>query len=322
MAAPLGSQILEHISAEHFRGHSSELGLIPALQDVPADRQCVGTLERFVGHDTRDGSRFMRCDVLGVAISAINRPMALATIERWISARTRNYVTVTGVHGVMESQHDPELMRIHNDAGMVTPDGMPMVWISRLRGFKQVRRVYGPDLMLDVCQRSVQTGWKHFFYGGAEGVANLLAQKLQKRFPGLRVAGTFCPPFRPMTDQEDAELVDRINAARADIVWVGLSTPKQEYWMARHVGRLEAPVLIGVGAAFDFNAGIKAQAPRWMQRIGLEWFFRLVSEPRRLWRRYLFNNTGFVLRLVASSFQGRSDRAESSGPPSTGQHVS
>jgi N-acetylglucosaminyldiphosphoundecaprenol N-acetyl-beta-D-mannosaminyltransferase len=264
----------------------------------------------------------MRCNVLGVEISAINRPLALATIERWISARTRHYVTVTGVHGVMESQHDPELMRIHNAAGMVTPDGMPMVWISRLRGFRHVERVYGPDLMLDVCHRSVHTGWRHYFYGGGEGVADLLAQKLQERFAGLQVAGTFCPPFRPMSDQEDAELIERINAARPDIVWVGLSTPKQEYWMARHVGRLEAPILIGVGAAFDFNAGIKAQAPRWMQQIGLEWFFRLASEPRRLWRRYLFNNTGFFLRLLGSSLVRRSQGAAPSGPPPTVQQSS
>ena len=241
-----------------------------------------------------------RCNVLGVGISPINRPIALATIERWIAKRMPHYVTVTGVHGVMESQHDPELRRIHNAAGMVTPDGMPMVWISRWRGFKQVSRVYGPDLMLDVCRRSIHTGWRHYFYGGAEGVADLLASKLQQRFPGLQVAGTFCPPFRPMNDQEDHALVEHINAARPDIVWVGLSTPKQEYWMARHLGRVTAPVLIGVGAAFDFNAGLKAQAPCWMQQSGLEWLFRLFAEPRRLWRRYLLNNTGFVFRILCS----------------------
>lgn len=239
-----------------------------------------------------------RCDVLGVGISAIDRPMALERIERWIERRTPAYVTVTGVHGVMESQRDPELLRIHNQAGMVTPDGMPMVWLSRLRGFKHVRRVYGPDLMLDACARSQQTGWRHYFYGGGEGVADLLARNLVERFPGLHVAGTFCPPFRPMTEAEDRELIERINASGADIVWVGLSTPKQEYWMARHVGRISAPVLIGVGAAFDFHAGLKPQAPRWMQQSGMEWFFRLVTEPRRLWKRYLVNNTGFLYRLA------------------------
>jgi len=242
--------------------------------------------------------------VLGVGISAINRPIALETIERWIDRRSPHYVTVTGVHGVMESQRDPELMRIHNSAGMVTPDGMPMVWISRMRGFRHVSRVYGPDLMLDVCARSTETGWRHFLYGGAEGVADLLSQKLRHRFPGIQIAGTFCPPFRPMSESEDRDLVDRINAARPDIVWVGLSTPKQEYWMSRHVGRLQAPVLIGVGAAFDFIACLKPQAPVWMQHAGLEWLFRLATEPRRLGRRYLVNNTGFLYRLLRSRLTG------------------
>lgn len=241
-----------------------------------------------------------RCNVLGVGISTVNPVSALARIERWIADGTPNYVTVTGVHGVMESLRDPELMRIHNEAGMVTPDGMPMVWISRLRGFGHVERVYGPDLMLDVCARSVETGWRHYFYGGAHGVADSLAHRLRQRFPGLNVAGTVCPPFRPMTEPEDGRLVERINEARPDIVWVGLSTPKQEFWMARHLGRVRAPVLIGVGAAFDFHAGLKPQAPRWMQRNGLEWFFRLLTEPRRLGRRYLVNNTAFVYHFLRS----------------------
>lgn len=243
---------------------------------------------------------FARCNVLGVGISAINRPLALARIERWIADGTAAYVTVTGVHGVMECQRDPELMRIHNEAGMVTPDGMPTVWISRMRGFRHVERVYGPDLMLDVCARSLEAGWRHYFYGGGEGVAELLAGKLQERFPGLIVAGTLCPPFRPMTEEEDRQAVERINAARPDIVWVGLSTPKQEYWMARHVGQIKGAVLIGVGAAFDFHAGTKPQAPRWMQRSGLEWLFRLMTEPRRLGRRYMINNTAFLYRFLRS----------------------
>lgn len=239
-----------------------------------------------------------RVNILGVGVSAINMATALEIIEGWIARRESHYVCVTGVHGVMESQRDESLRRIHNQAGLVTPDGMPLVWLSRLRGFHQVDRVYGPDLMLALCERSVDLGYRHFFYGGAEGVPEQLAAVLQGRFPGLRVVGTYSPPFRPLTPEEDREMVRMINGANPDIVWVGLSTPKQERWMAEHVGRLTAPVLIGVGAAFDFHPGRKPQAPRWMQRAGLEWLFRLLTEPRRLWRRYLINNPLFIALVV------------------------
>ena len=239
-----------------------------------------------------------RFNVLGVGICAINMEMALDTIDQWISEKKSNYVTVTGVHGVMESQFNEDLRRIHNEAGMVTPDGMPMVWLGRRRGFEFMDRVYGPDLLLAVCERSPSAGFRHFFYGGNDGVPELLRDKLVERYPGLQVVGTYSPPFRPLTDEEQTAVIDRINDASPDIVWVGLSTPKQERWMAAHVGPLQAPVLIGVGAAFDFHAGLKTQAPRWMQRSGLEWFFRLVSEPRRLWRRYLKYNSQFLFLIA------------------------
>ena len=238
-----------------------------------------------------------RCDVLGVGISSVNMDTALATIGRWVDHRSKHYVCVTGVHGVIESQSDPELKAIHNAAGMVTPDGMPMVWLNRLAGNKHVQRVYGPDLMLAVCAASAakgNAGPRHFFYGGGEGVADLLAAKLREKFPDLQIAGAYCPPFRKMTADEDRAVVETIDRSQADIVWVGLSTPKQERWMSAHIGRLTAPVMIGVGAAFDFHAGLKLQAPPWMQRTGMEWFFRLVTEPRRLWKRYLRNNPLFV----------------------------
>lgn len=239
-----------------------------------------------------------RTNVLGVGISAINMRMTLELLDTWIRQKHHTYVCVTGVHGVMESQADPELRRIHNQAGLVTPDGMPMVWMSRLAGHKHVDRVYGPDLMLAVCEASLQKGYRHFFYGGNEGVPELLRDKLQEKFPDLQVVGTYSPPFRPLTPEEDATIVARINAARPDIVWVGLSTPKQERWMAAHLGKVQAPVMIGVGAAFDFHAGLKPQAPRWMQRSGLEWFYRMVSEPKRLARRYLRNNPRFVMAVL------------------------
>lgn len=239
-----------------------------------------------------------RVDVLGVGVSAIDMPTAVDHVEEWIRQGTQTYVCVTGVHGVMESQRDEELRRIHNASGMTTPDGMPMVWAGHWAGASWMKRVYGPDLMLAICERAVQTGWRSFFYGGREGVPERLAERLAGRFPGLTVVGTYSPPFRALTPEEDEALVERINASQADLVWVGLSTPKQERWMAAHVGRLNAPVMLGVGAAFDIHAGTLAQAPAWMQRRGLEWLYRLVREPRRLWRRYLSNNPRFLVGII------------------------
>jgi len=246
-----------------------------------------------------------RVDVLGVGVSAIDMARALETIDGWIARREPHYVCVTGVHGVMESQRDDELRRIHNAAGLVTPDGMPLVWLSRLRGLRHVRRVYGPDLMLACCERSVGKGYRHFLYGGAEGVAERLADRLCARFPGISIAGTYTPPFRPLTPEERADVASRIDRANTDIVWVGLSTPKQERWMYANTHLLRAPVLVGVGAAFDFLAGVKLQAPRWMQRSGLEWSFRLATEPRRLWRRYLVNNPSFVWHVLLQALHTR-----------------
>jgi N-acetylglucosaminyldiphosphoundecaprenol N-acetyl-beta-D-mannosaminyltransferase len=248
-----------------------------------------------------------RFDVLGVPVSAISMADALHTIDCWIRDRSPHYVCVTGVHGVMESQRDERLRSIHAGAGLVTPDGMPLVWLAHLRGRPHVERVYGPDLMLACCERSLQTGARHFFFGGAPGIAERVAGRLAARFPRLAVAGTYSPPFRPLTAEEDGRVIDEINAANADIVWVGLSTPKQERWMADHAGRLTATVLIGVGAAFDFHAGVKRQAPRWMQRNGLEWSFRLATEPRRLWKRYLVNNPKFVWKVLLAWIRGAAD---------------
>jgi N-acetylglucosaminyldiphosphoundecaprenol N-acetyl-beta-D-mannosaminyltransferase len=239
-----------------------------------------------------------RANILGVGISAINMDQALAILDDWIARRDPHYVCVSTVHGVMECQKDPALRRLFNASGLTTPDGMPLVWLSRLQGFHHVRRVYGPDLMLALCERSVSSGYRHYFYGGKEGVAEELKARLEKQFPGLQVVGTYSPPFRPLSPEEDLEVVQRINAAAPDIVWVGLSTPKQDIWSAGHAGRLVAPLIIGVGAAFDLHSGRKKQAPRWMQRAGLEWLFRLIQEPRRLWRRYLIYNPLFIGRVL------------------------
>jgi N-acetylglucosaminyldiphosphoundecaprenol N-acetyl-beta-D-mannosaminyltransferase len=182
------------------------------------------------------GPSVQRCNILGVNVSAVNMALATKKIESWIANRECNYVCITGVHGVMESQRQLELKHIHNRAGMVTPDGMPMVWVNRLRGNSHVSRVYGPDLMLEMCRRSVEKGYRHFLYGGGEGVAELLKRKLQEKCPGVQIVGTYTPPFRKLTDEEDADVCRIINASQADIVWVGLSTPKQEYWMSQHLG--------------------------------------------------------------------------------------
>jgi N-acetylglucosaminyldiphosphoundecaprenol N-acetyl-beta-D-mannosaminyltransferase len=239
-----------------------------------------------------------RANVLGVGVSAIDLDLALEVIEGWIARRELQYVCVTGVHGVMESVRDEALRQIHNSAGLVTPDGMPLVWLSHLQGFRHVDRVYGPDLMLALCERSVSRGYRHFLYGGGEGVSERLATRLRERCPGLQIVGSHSPPFRPLTAEEEAAMAQMINGAAPDVVWVGLSTPKQERWMASHVGKLTAPVLIGVGAAFDFHAGLKKQAPYWMQRRGLEWLFRLLTEPQRLWRRYAVNVPTFLFLIL------------------------
>jgi len=239
-----------------------------------------------------------RVDVLGVHVNAIDMTSAVSTVRRWVETEAREYVCVTGVHGVMECQRDPALTAIHNAAGMVTPDGMPMVWSGRWAGAAGTTRVYGPDLMLAVCELAAQRGWPSFFYGGREGIADLLASRLRSRFAGLPVAGTYTPPFRPMTEHEDDGIVRRINDSGAKLVWVGLSTPKQERWMAAHRQHLDAPVLFGVGAAFDIHAGVLPQAPPWMQSSGLEWLYRLTREPKRLWRRYLYSNPRFLAGVL------------------------
>ncbi|MCE0763097.1 WecB/TagA/CpsF family glycosyltransferase [Pseudonocardia kujensis] len=239
-----------------------------------------------------------RVDVLGVGISCLTVDAAVDEVTGWVDHGEHRYVCVTGVHGVMECQRDPELLRIHNRSGLTTPDGMPMVWSARWAGRHEVGRVYGPDLMLAMLARAAERGWSSFFYGGGPSIADLLVERLAGRIPGLKVAGTLTPPFRPLTPQEDADVVQTMNDSNAQLVWVGLSTPKQERWMAEHVGRLNANALLGVGAAFDLHAGTVAQAPLWMQHSGLEWAYRLRREPRRLWRRYLTNNPAFVLNIL------------------------
>lgn len=239
-----------------------------------------------------------RVNVLGVGISVLNLETAVATLAGAVREGRRGYVCVTGVHGVIESQSDEALRRIHNASLLTTPDGMPMVWLGRHAGHRSMDRVYGPDLMERVFAWSQGSGATHFFYGGNTGVAEELKGRLEARFPGIRVVGTYTPPFRPLTAGEEAALVERVAALRPDFFWVGLSTPKQERFMAAYLPRLETKVMLGVGAAFDFHAGRVDQAPRWIQRSGFEWLYRLAKEPRRLWKRYLRNNPLFLWKIA------------------------
>lgn len=234
-----------------------------------------------------------RVNILGVAVTAQTMGDAVAAIGRWIEQRASAYVCVTTAHVLVESQRHPSLKATLNAADMVTTDGMPLVWLCRSAGHA-AERVYGPDLMLELCARSGSEGWRHFLYGGTDQSLERLRARLTARFPGLCIVGSDAPPFRPLTDLEDTAAVERINAAVPDILWVGLGGGKQDLWIAEHRGRIAAPVMIGVGAAFDFLAGSKRQAPRWMQHNGLEWLFRLAMEPRRLWRRYLLGNALFL----------------------------
>jgi N-acetylglucosaminyldiphosphoundecaprenol N-acetyl-beta-D-mannosaminyltransferase len=242
-----------------------------------------------------------RVNVLGVGISAVQLAEAVQIILTWAAERAPRYVCCSNVHSIIESRRDAALRAVHNRAGLVTPDGMPLVWACRSAGFPAVGRVYGPDVLLATCQAGLDQGLRHYFYGGGPGVAERLAARLIEKFPELQVAGLYAPPFRPLTAAEDAHIVNQINTAAPHVVWVGLGMPKQERWMADHVGRVRA-VLVGVGAAFDFHAGVKPQAPRWMQQRGLEWAFRLATEPRRLWRRYASTiPTYLILRALQRS---------------------
>ncbi|MBX4911575.1 MULTISPECIES: WecB/TagA/CpsF family glycosyltransferase [Rhizobium] len=225
-------------------------------------------------------------NVLGVRISAVNLKSATGFIQKGIEDGRREYVCVRDAHGVVRCQDDPELRSIHNRAFLVTPDGMPLVWALKRAGHSESDRVYGPDLMLSVFEAGISKGLRHFLYGATAETLEQLQARLLARFPQAQIAGTYAPPFHKLSLQEEADIADRLNRSGADIIWVGLSSPKQELWMARMRDRLEASMLIGVGAAFDFHAGLKRQAPRIIQRSGFEWAFRLLCEPRRLWRRY------------------------------------
>jgi N-acetylglucosaminyldiphosphoundecaprenol N-acetyl-beta-D-mannosaminyltransferase len=236
--------------------------------------------------------------ILGTPISLLSMNRALSIIDMWQGDKTDRFVVFRDVHGVMLARDDLALKRAHQEAEIVAPDGMPIVWAARWAGGTGISRVCGPDLMLEVCRYGVTRGWRHFFYGGASGVAEVAVKNLRARFPGLIVAGIACPPFRPLTLEEDESMSASIRLAKPNFVWVGLGTPKQELWMAEHRGRLGGVTMMGVGAAFDIYAERISRAPIWMQKLGLEWAFRLFKEPRRLWKRYLILAPKFLVLIT------------------------
>jgi N-acetylglucosaminyldiphosphoundecaprenol N-acetyl-beta-D-mannosaminyltransferase len=235
--------------------------------------------------------------ILGLGVDQTNYRSAVQGILDWALRGESRYVCVANVHMVMEAYDDAEFRQIVNAADLVTPDGMPLVWVMRLQGLRQQERVYGPALTQFVLEAANREGIPVGFYGSTPQTLEKLKRNVQKRYPSLKIAYLYAPPFRPLTTEEDEEVVRAINDSGTRILFVGLGCPKQERWMAAHKGRVQA-VMLGVGAAFDFLAGVKPQAPRWMQRAGLEWLFRLLTEPRRLWRRYLYHNPRFVLLVL------------------------
>jgi N-acetylglucosaminyldiphosphoundecaprenol N-acetyl-beta-D-mannosaminyltransferase len=242
---------------------------------------------------------FPRANVLGVGVHAINMEQAVDYLLDVVARRQRGYVCVTGVHGVMEAQHNPRFRRVLNESLLTTPDGMPTVWVGKIEGYRQMGRVFGPDLMLNMCRESVKRGFTHFLYGGIPGVAERLKENLEARFPGIKIVGTCTPPFHPLHFDEHCELCEQVSVVKPDIFWVGLSTPKQERFMADYFDRLDTRLMVGVGAAFDLLTGRMADAPDWMKKAGLQWAHRLIQDPRRLWHRYLVNNPKFLIAITA-----------------------
>jgi N-acetylglucosaminyldiphosphoundecaprenol N-acetyl-beta-D-mannosaminyltransferase len=245
-------------------------------------------------------------DVLGIPLALTSYDGTLDWIDDAVAAGARSYICVAAVHTVMASHEDPALRQAVLDADFTVPDGQPLVWAMNLLGHDLSSRVYGPELMDRACARAARTGQRFYLYGGrSQGALVELARQLRLRHPGLKIVGGHAPPFRPLTDAEEEAVAADIARSGADVVWVGIGVPRQEKWMARMRPRLSAPVLIGVGAAFDFHAGLVPQAPDRLQSLGLEWAFRLVQEPRRLWRRYLRYNPRFVAGFASQYLRHR-----------------
>ena len=246
-----------------------------------------------------------KVNILGFGISKINIEGVIKQVGQYIGGGGYHYVLASNVHTVMMSQQDDYYRRISNKADICLPDGKPLVWAAELLEEARIERICGRDLMMSLCQESLKSGYSHYFFGGRETVLKSLIKKLRTKYPGLNIAGSYSPPFRPPTHEEDAQIIQMINESKADIVWVGLGAPKQERWIAEHLGKIESPVMVAVGAAFDFLAGNVSQAPQWIQKAGLEWLYRFSIEPHRLWRRYVLNNPRYIYLLLCQRLKLR-----------------
>ena len=237
-------------------------------------------------------------NILGVRVHPVNIQKILDYVDELIERKGKGYITVTGVHGVMESQKDEMIQKAHNSSFLTVPDGMPLVYICKLHRFSDISRCYGPDLMLALIGHSVDKDYTHFFYGGKEGVAQKLKDVMENRFPGIRIIGTYTPPFRSLNEEEKKELTELLREKRPNFFWVGLSTPKQELFMYEFIDILDTNVMLGVGAAFDIHIGSIRSAPPLMQKFALEWLYRFIQEPKRLWKRYFVNNPVFLWKMM------------------------
>jgi N-acetylglucosaminyldiphosphoundecaprenol N-acetyl-beta-D-mannosaminyltransferase len=246
----------------------------------------------------RNISSTQRINVLGVRAHALDIPTAKAAIYEAVKRHTKGYVCFVPVHSVMAAQDDPALMKIYDDALLVAADGMPLVWIGHMQGFRSMERVAGPEMMLEIMGGEEFRGCTHFLCGGEPGMADELRDKLIARFPYLKICGVFTPPFRPMKVDEERALIEAVHRAQPDIIWVGLGAPKQEHFMARYLPLLDTTLMMGVGAAFLMHTGRISDSPRWVKRAGLQWVHRLMQEPMRLWRRYLLRNPSFIMRVA------------------------
>ncbi|HEX9199335.1 MAG TPA: WecB/TagA/CpsF family glycosyltransferase [Acidobacteriaceae bacterium] len=245
-----------------------------------------------------DTMEYPKANVLGIGIDAVNMEQSLLRVEQNLLERRKGYVCLVGVHGVMEAQRDPDLAKVLAGAALAAPDGMPTVWVGRHQGHATMERVAGPDLMLEVISREQFREYTHFLCGGKNGVAEELRDQLVARYPFLKIVGTYTPPFGPLSRKQEQEFVATVNRVRPDIIWVGISTPKQEKFMARYLPLLDTTLMFAVGAAFDFHTGRIADCADWIKRAGLQWLDRLIQDPKHLWKRYLRNNPPFVLKII------------------------
>jgi len=243
---------------------------------------------------------------LGVRVHLVRMCQVLSVIEHWVDKRDHcHYVVATQMHGVMEARRDPNFKSILNSADLFVPDGYSLIWAAHRHGFKVKNRVPGPDLFLEGCRLAADRGYRVFFYGDTQETLKMLTLTLKDRFPGLEVVGAHSPPFRPLTQEEDGQEIEMINESGADIVWVGLGLPKQERWMFEHRDKLNAPVLVGVGAAFKFLSGQVKRAPPWVGDHGLEWLWRFIREPRRVWHRVMIDGPHFVVCVALESLNSK-----------------